>query len=94
MLAGGDYLRCAADLLAGWSGDREILREAAEHFWSAGFHAPEWPESLRVWHERIVPLILAQGTVATTVVALSDSDAHGVADEISRFCGQALADTE
>ena len=94
MLAGSDHLRRAAEMLAGWSGDRDVLLKAAQHFWSAAFDAPEWPEHLRSAYDRILPLMLGHGTVANTVPALSADDAQRLADEIAAFCVQALADND
>ena len=91
MLAGGDHLRSAAELLADWSGDRDVLLKSAQHFWSAAFDAPEWPEHLRSSYDRIIPLLLAHGTVANTVPALNDEDARRLADDISAFSREALA---
>ena len=92
MLAGGDHLRQAAEMLAGWSGDRDVLLQAAQHFWSAAFDSPEWPEHLRSAYDRILPLLLARGTVANTVPTLSGEEAQRLADDIAGFCQQALAD--
>ena len=91
MISGYLKIRAAGARLAGWSGDRETLAEAAEHLWSAGYHADSWPVYVKARYDRIRYRLFNGGTVRLTLAGLPDAEAADLAEELRRFSEAALS---
>ena len=91
MIPGSHQLEGVLGALTRWGGDRETLTRAAELYWSAAYHAPEWPLNIRRWHERILPMLRRNGgTIHQTIAKADTSEAQRIADALLLFSRAAL----
>jgi hypothetical protein len=91
MISGYLKLRAAAQRLDGWNGDPDVLVEAAEHFWSAAYHADSWPTHVKGRYERIRYRLFTQGTIRRSIATLPETERRDLGEEMRRFTAAALS---